>query len=180
LDNGQLYRSNAERVSRLNFKEYIISLDLMSLGADDGLGRVRAKEMPVSRLRVRAAGLEENMRPDWIHKARAELVKRHVFPVSCLVLGLFAIPLAASFTGTRQHVGILLTLGMFLVHFSLFAYTNRLAEFGQLNPNLLWASNALFLALTLPGLYLAAQERPPQLNLPWHWLKRLSGRSQDA
>ena len=108
--------------------------------------------------------------------ARKIVVERHkrfVFPLACVVLCIFVIPIATSFQGLKQQTGVLMALLLFLVYYSLLMLGISLGESGDLTPTVgLWAPNLVFLLLGLYGMRLAAQERMPRITE--HWQSRRS------
>ena len=93
-----------------------------------------------------------------------EIHKRWALPVACLVLGLFALPLACVFEGVKRQFGIVLALVFFLIYYSLFSVGMTMGESGLLPPVVgIWLANAVFFLIGGLGLYLAHKERAPSL-----------------
>ena len=102
-------------------------------------------------------------------KIDVERHKRFVFPVACIVLCIFVIPIATSFQGLRQQTGVLMALLLFLVYYSLLMTGISLGESGDLSPFIgLWVPNILFLGLGIYGTSLAARERMPHVVELWN------------
>lgn len=166
FSNGHIYRRTGERLEVLQFGSYIIRLPLGNLFGDWELDERKPNELAVSELRLLAS------RPDAMldveqassFKVLTELEKRYALPVGCLVLGLFAMPAACMFTGLRRQYGLVLSLGMFTVYYTLFSLGTSMGETGMLNPRIgLWLPNALFLLVAGGFMRLASRER----NVRW-------------
>jgi lipopolysaccharide export system permease protein len=176
LENGTLYRVDEEQVSVLSFKNYLIYLDLSKLFAGMDIGGIRPKEMSIKDLRQ----INENpgsYSERFLRKAQVEIQKRWALPVSCLVLGIFAFPLACSFEGARRQLGIVLSLLFFLLYYSIFSLGLTMGEAGTLAPAIgLWLGNVLFALAAIFGMVLVARERLPSLviRLPaMRWKKKI-------
>ena len=162
MDNGRLYRTAGAQISVLGFEQYIVRLSLADLFSDMSLGEIRPKEMAWSELTAilsdPAAKLAARL------KAEKEIQKRITFPVACVVLGFFALPLACFFEGVNRQFGVLLALTTFFIYYAVSTISLNLVESGTLAPWLGgWAPNIIFLA---GGLYLFRQaltERAPRL-----------------
>jgi len=160
LQNGRLYKTEGQQVSVLGFGEYVVRIDLGLMFKGLDLGKVKPKELSWEQLRVLAQDTDNK----YLRKVIVELHKRWVFPAACLVLGLFAMPLACAFEGLRRQVGVVLALLMFLAYYSLLSFGLTTGETGAIPPEIgLWTPNVLFLAAGLWGLRLTARERAPAL-----------------
>jgi lipopolysaccharide export system permease protein len=177
LKDGRLYRVEGERVSILSFGTYSIYLDLNKLFSGMDLGGVRPKEMSLEELRQ--VGRERGDYPErYLRKVQVEIHKRWALPVSCLVLGIFAFPLACSFEGVRRQLGVVLSLFFFLLYYSIFSLGLSLGEAGTLSPLFgLWAGNVFFALTAAVGTVLVAKERLPSV-FPWLRALRLRGGGQ--
>lgn len=165
LTNGRIYRVNKDNVSILEFGEYAIGIDLNSLFSNVDLGDIKPKEMSWTDLLT--MNKEQNA-PNIRYQRRVgvEIQKRWSLPAACLVLGIFALPLACAFEGVKRQLGIVLALGLFLVYYSVYSIGMTLAESGVLAPAAgLWGANALFAAAAIAGLHLAYRERTPFVTL---------------
>jgi lipopolysaccharide export system permease protein len=101
-----------------------------------------------------------------------EMHKRWVFPVACLILGFFALPLACYFEGLRRQYGIMVILAMFLVYYSIVSFSMN-----AIHSNIpiwlsMWSANFLFLAGSGYFFYLTLKERHADLRQIWRYLKR--------
>jgi lipopolysaccharide export system permease protein len=164
LKNGRIYTEQKSRVTVLGFDEYIVRLPLDSLFKGLDLGPLKPSEMEWKEL----AGLSVPdilpVNPRLGHKITVERHKRWIFPAACLALSVFVIPLAVSFQGMRRQNGLLLALLLFLAYYSFISLGISLGESGTLSPLLgLWLPNALFLAMGIAGIRLAAEERMPRI-----------------
>jgi lipopolysaccharide export system permease protein len=165
LLNGRLYKTEGQQVSVLGFGEYVVRIDLGLMFKGLDLGKVKPKELSWTQLR--ALPLDDgkgNVDDKLLRKVAVEVHKRWVFPAACLVLGLFAMPLACAFEGLHRQFGVVLALLMFLIYYSLLSFGLTTGEAGTIPPEVgLWTPNVLFLCAGLWGLRLAARERTPGL-----------------
>ncbi|MGE4292590.1 MAG: LPS export ABC transporter permease LptF [Desulfovibrio sp.] len=173
--NGRIYRREGAKLDILRFGSYVIRLSLAQLfGSDYSPGERRASELSVADLRKLRddpkAFDDVDTKPS---KVEVELVKRFALPAGCFVLSLFAMPIACIFQGLRQQWGLLLSLGLFLVYYTMFSFAVSFGEAGTLAPQIgLWIPNVLFLLLFLVVLQMAARERTFRFR-PRQWLPRL-------
>jgi lipopolysaccharide export system permease protein len=162
LQNGRIYRQEASGLSVVGFDTYAVRMDLSRLLSDYDLGSVRPKEMSWERLHELRDAPEtvQDESGRTLRKVEVEIQKRMALPAACFVLGLFALPMAASFGGLHRHWGLMLALGFFLFYYTLLSLGLSLGEAGVLAPVVgLWLPNALFLAAGVTGLVQAARER---------------------
>ncbi len=170
LHNGRLYRTADEKLSVMGFGEYELRLDLAQLFVGADLGPVRPKEMSFSDLlELRDGGLrdkvEESDYEEYRDKAEVEFHKRLIFPVACLVMAFFAVPLACYFQGLGRQYGIVLCLIVFFVYYSLISFSVSVSMLIEGMPVwlLMWAPNIVFTGLGLYFFHLTLQEK--RLNL---------------
>jgi lipopolysaccharide export system permease protein len=175
LSDGTIYRHTEEEIDEIGFSTYQIRMDLSKLlGSVDGLGDKRIKSLSLQEIRTRLATLDHGAANDlqkW-RDLKAELYKRYALPVACLVLGLFAIPLAFLFQGMNRQYGLVLVLGFFMLYYSLFSLGMVMAETGDLGPGIaMWMPNVIFALLTIGGFILVAREKNMNILLvfPWLW-----------
>ena len=106
LTDGTIYRYTNDEIDEIGFASYQVRMDLgRLLGGIGGLGDKRIKSLSLEEIRTRLAGLDAGT-AEQVQKRRdlkAELYKRYALPVACLVLGLFAIPLAFLFQGMNRQ-----------------------------------------------------------------------------
>ncbi|HJD97515.1 LPS export ABC transporter permease LptF [Mailhella massiliensis] len=174
LKNGRSYTEKDNALSIMGFQEYAVRLSFDSLFQGVDMGPVKPKEYTWARLydyeNERAL---QKTDPRMARKIVVERHKRFVFPLACVVLCIFVIPIATSFQGLKQQTGVLMALLLFLVYYSLLMLGISLGESGDLTPTVgLWAPNLVFLLLGLYGMRLAAQERMPRITE--HWQSRRS------
>ncbi len=169
LRDGRSYTQNGDTVTVLGFGEYAVRLSIDSLFKGIDMGPVKPKEYSWERL----YDYENQKRlsktdPRMARKIEVERHKRFVFPIACMVLCIFVIPIATSFQGLKQQTGVLMALLLFLSYYSFLMMGISLGESGDLDPRIgLWVPNALFLGLGLYGMRLADQERMPRLAEFW-------------
>lgn len=176
MEDGRLYRQEGDQVSVLSFDQYLVRLDLSRLLSGHSLDEPQPKEMSWARLtELRADPLtKQEEGANYFRKLGVEIQKRWALPAACLVLGLFAVPLACLFEGLERQWGVLLALGFFLFYYTLLSLGLSLGETGALDPRLgLWLPNGAFLLLGGMGLRAVARERRPRLvSAARHLLRR--------
>ncbi|MDL2314339.1 LPS export ABC transporter permease LptF [Desulfovibrio sp. OttesenSCG-928-C14] len=159
LFHGRVYRLGQEEASVVNFGNYKVRLSLDKLFAEDPLKEVRPKEMAWHELRELAANPPPDEGGRFYNKVLVELQKRWSLPMACLILGLFAVPLACSFESTRKQLGLVLALLTFLTYYSLYSAGITLGEAGRLHPVVaMWLPNVIFLVAGIAGLALTQRE----------------------
>ena len=170
LKNGRSYTEKDNSLSIMGFQEYAVRLSFDSLFQGVDMGPVKPKEYTWARLYDTQNERElQKTDPRMARKIVVERHKRHVFPIACVVLCIFVIPIATSFQGLKQQTGVLMALLLFLVYYSLLMLGISLGESGDLDPAIgLWVPNAVFLLMGLYGLRLAAQERMPRITEYWN------------
>ena len=157
------FDTDTER-GELAFDEYKVRLPLDSLFKSLDLGDVRPREMSWSKLS--SITREEALKVDanYANKLEVERHKRWAYPVACIALTLFVLPLASAFEGLHRQTGLMLALAMFFVYYSLMSLGFSTGESGAIPPSIgLWVPNILFLCLGIYGLWLTAHERTPHV-----------------
>jgi lipopolysaccharide export system permease protein len=173
MENGHAYREEGGEISVISFERYLLSLDTTRLLGGFELKDKVPKEMSWQDLRDLFQGGAAEKSLNFQRKVHIELHKRLALPVACLVLGLFALPLAFFFQGMKREYGLVMALGAFFLYYSLFSIGMSLAESGMLPPAVsLWVPNALFLMAALGGIWLAVEDRQWELRLPKYFLRR--------
>ncbi|MBR3881046.1 MAG: LPS export ABC transporter permease LptF [Mailhella sp.] len=173
LKDGRSYTEKDATMSIMGFDEYAVRLSFDSLFKGVEMGPVKPKEYSWDRL----YDYENQKRisktdPRMARKIEVERHKRFVFPLACIVLCIFVIPIATSFQGLKQQTGVLMALILFLAYYSFLMTGISLGESGDLSPRIgLWVPNAVFLLLGLYGMRLADQERMPRITEYWNNLK---------
>ncbi len=169
LRDGRAYTEKDSSLTVMGFKEYAVRLSIDELFQGVDMGPVKPKEYTWERLYD-----YENQKklsksnPRMARKIEVERHKRFVFPLACIVLCIFVIPIATSFQGLKQQTGVLMALMLFLTYYSFLMLGISLGESGDLAPSIgLWVPNAVFLVLGLYGMRLADQERMPRITEYW-------------
>lgn len=177
--NGKIFRESGDELNVLKFGKYSIKLDLGKLLA--GLSfEDKAKDMPFSRLSAIRGdpSLSPSQQPRFLRKVNTEYFKRLTLPLGCLILGMFAIPIAYVFRGLKQQYGLLLAMGLFLVYYSMFSIGVSMGEGGTIPPIIgLWSPNVLFVFVAAVGMYYANQERTPTIV---QWILHFRSRGKEA
>ena len=164
LEDGKIYTTDKKGSSVLAFDEYKVRLPLDSLFKSLDLGDVRPREMSWSKLS--SITREEALKVDanYANKLEVERHKRWAYPVACIALTLFVLPLASAFEGLHRQTGLMLALAMFFVYYSLMSLGFSTGESGAIPPSIgLRVPNILFLCLGIYGLWLTAHERTPHV-----------------
>jgi len=163
LKNGQIYRVQNEESSIIDFNSYRLRLDPSSLVRDMDATDKKIKHMRWGELR---SSLDDpSITGNDRRKVIMEMHKKLVLPLACLILGMFAVPMAMSLEGLGRQYGALLALLAFLVYYALFSVAYSLGETDTVDAHYcLWLPNAIFLLLTAAAFYLAARGR--EINLP--------------
>ena len=174
LRDGRSYTENNKTMTMLGFKEYAVRFSIDSLFKGVDLGPVKPKEYSWERLFSDKEQAKAPKTSRLFRKIEVERHKRFVFPIACMVLCIFVIPIATSFQGLKQQTGVLMALLLFLTYYSLLMLGISLGESGDLDPKIgLWVPNAVFLLLGLYGMRLADQERMPRFTEYWaNWKAR--------
>ncbi|SHN48779.1 LPS export ABC transporter permease LptF [Desulfovibrio litoralis] len=174
LNNGQLYYLSKDSLSVLSFEEYVVNVDISKIVSGFTFDEPKPKDMSWSQLvsLKTSPELGEKDSRFW-NKVAVEIQKRIALPVSCLVLGLFAIPLAVSLGGIGRQGATPLLFVFFILYYSLLSFGIALGESGSLAPIIgLWIPNVLFFIIALYGLYLTSIERIPSLQSFTLFIKR--------
>ena len=183
MKNGRSYTEKDGAMTVMGFKEYAVRLSIDSLFKGVDIGQVKPKEYSWERLYDYENQKKLSKRdPRMARKIEVERHKRFVFPIACMVLCIFVIPIATSFQGLKQQTGVLMALLLFLTYYSFLMMGISLGESGDLSPNLgLWVPNAVFLGLGLYGMRLADQERMPRITEFWsNWKERRKNKETAA
>ena len=175
LLNGRLYRTADKQLSVMGFGEYEVRLDLSQLFKGVKLGGLAFKEMSWTQLENILSGKDNSAEWDAEDRGKVlvEMHKRWVFPVACIVLGFFALPLACYFEGLNRQYGIVVILFLFLVYYSMVSFAMN-AIYGNVPVWLcMWAPNILFLAGGGYFFRLTLKERHVNMRRALRYLKRL-------
>lgn len=160
--NGKIFRESGEELNILKFGTYTVKLDLGKLLMGFNFSEQKAKDMPFSRLKEirNDPSLAPSQTPRFHRKVDTEYFKRITLPLGCLILGMFAIPIAYVFKGLKQQYGLLLSMGLFLVYYSLFSVGVSMGEGGTIPPIIgLWTPNIVYVFIAVFGIKYANEER---------------------
>ncbi len=172
VQNGTLYHQKDNTSLVLGFDEYRLRLDLSRWLKHIEPMREKIKFMSFSRLLNILRGREKypSKTP---YQVLLEIHKRLAQPLSCLILGCFALPLALLFRGLRRQYGIVLTFCLFLLFYTLSSIGETLGKNGSITPALaIWQANLFFSLLFAFFMTLVARgNRAGKVRL-WLVLKR--------
>lgn len=166
LQDGRMYRVDGDNVSILDFDEYTVRLDLGHLVSrvSSAFTTIRPKEMSWKAL-LEIKKDQTSSSDKYNNKVQVEIHKRWALPAACLVLGLFALPLACAFEGLRRQMGMVLALALFMLYYSLLSIGLSTGESGVLPPFLgAWMANILFALAAVYGLHLTNREKVPSFG----------------
>ncbi|MEF2229538.1 MAG: LPS export ABC transporter permease LptF [Pseudodesulfovibrio sp.] len=177
FDRGKIYRQSGDELNVLSFGSYTVRLDLSKLLGGFNLSEDKAKDMSFARLSEirRDPTLASEQTDRFMRKVNTEYFKRLTLPLGCLILGLFAIPIAYVFRGLKQQYGLLLSMGLFLVYYSMFSIGVSMGENGAIPPLYgLWAPNVLYIFVAVFGIKFANEERTlPVIDWVLHLKNRI-------
>ena len=174
LQDGIIYTTQEGGLTQLSFEEYVVRFSLSSLVKGLDFGILQPKEMHWNELEILLSNNYLQDFPLVIQKIKAEQHKRILLPVSCIVLTLFAICIAASFQGMHRQVGLLFALGVLFVYYSMISFGMNFVEYNGVNPYLgIWLPVTLFLMLGMYGVRIAANERMPSILELIYVLKKI-------
>jgi len=164
LENGNIYSLNDQGASVLSFEGYQVRLPMEKLFKTLAFSHFRPQDMTWAQLAIEGAKAKALDQIARINRIEVEQHKRFAYPMACLVLALFAIPLAVAFEGLHRQTGMMLALGMFFVYYFLMSLGFSTGEVGSVPPYIgLWAPNILFLFGGIYGVWLTYHERVPQI-----------------
>lgn len=162
FNRGKIYRQDGEELNVLSFGKYSVKLDLGKLLGGFNFSEQKAKDMPFSRLSAirQNPELAPYQTPRYFRKVDTEYFKRLTLPLGCIILGMFAIPIAYVFRGLKQQYGLVLSMGLFLVYYSMFSVGVSMGEGGSIPPIYgLWIPNVLYVFIAMFGAKMANEER---------------------
>jgi len=177
---GKIFRESGEELNVLKFGTYSVKLDLGKLLGSFNFSEKKAKDMPFSMLSAIRdnPNLAPSQSPRFLRKINTEYFKRLTLPLGCLILGMFAIPIAYVFRGLKQQYGLLLSMGLFLVYYTMFSIGVSMGEAGTIPPIYgLGAPNILYIFVALIGSKYANEERTLPL-VEWIMHLRLRKRAE--
>ena len=180
FNKGKIYRESGEELNVLSFGKYSIRLDLGKLLTGFSFSEQKAKDMPFSMLSKYRdhPELAPVQTPRFHRKIDTEYFKRLTLPLGCIILGMFAIPIAYVFRGLKQQYGLMLSMGLFLVYYSLFSVGVSMGEAGSIPPILgLWAPNVVYVFVAFLGAKYANEERTFPLV---EWIAHFRSKRQEV
>ncbi len=158
LRDGELYTQDGERVRKMDFNRYTLSLEIRG---GEGQGRTN-RELTFSQLlqRIREKAKKGEATAPYI----IDLHKRFVLPFSILPFTFLAISLGV-FDRKGSHLkGFALGLAILLLYYLLSTFSEFLGETGRINPVLaVWFSDISMTVIGAYLLHLAHRERPLSL-----------------
>lgn len=160
--NGKIFRQAGDELNVLKFGTYSVRLDLGKLLGGFNFKEEKAKDMTFAQLsEIRDdPSKAPSQEPRFHRKVDTEYFKRLVLPLGCLILGMFAIPIAYVFRGLKQQYGLVLSMGLFLVYYSMFSIGVSMGESGAIPPIYgMWAPNVLYVFVAFFGIRYANAER---------------------
>ena len=164
LQDGVIYTQQKDDLTQLSFEEYVVRFSLSSLVKGFDFGAVQPKEMHWNELNSFDLPEIAKKSTTLSQKIMVEKHKRFLFPVSCFVLAIFAIPIATSFQGLHRQTGLLLALGIFFAYYSIISLGMNLVEYNNVNPYIgIWLPVFIFLFLGIYGIRVAAHEKMPSV-----------------
>ena len=162
FNKGKIFRQSGDELNVLKFGKYAVRMDLGKLLGGFDLSEQKAKDMTFAQLvemRDDPSKGPENT-PEFRRKVDTEYFKRLTLPLGCIILGMFAIPIAYVFRGLKQQYGLVMSMGLFLVYYSMFSVGVSMGESGAIPPIYgLWAPNALYILVAVIGAKYANEER---------------------
>lgn len=160
LENGTIHQCSLDegKVRRIHFQAYEINFDRTLSQLSEQLQRTRRKEMGTQALLERINQLRSKNRP--VEEYVVEFHWRLTVPISCLVFGLLALPLALQAGPQGRSHGLVMGSLILLVYYLLFSMGKTFSE-GGLTPWIgLWGPNLLFGLYAVSLLVRTARERP--------------------
>lgn len=166
LENGNLYRIEENTYLTSRFIRYVITLPLHNIIRNISFSSLKYDNLSLGDLiqRIHQYNKEEPSAENKkeLQLLHVEIERRFVFPVACLILALFTLPLATIPNASRNSI-LLILLCAFIIYYGLMLLAISLAETGIISPILLWTPNLLYTIFTIRGLYYASQERGSSL-----------------
>ena len=177
---GKIFRQAEDELNVLSFGKYAVRLDLGKLLGGFNFSEIKAKDMTFGRLAEIRNHPETvaNQSERFHRKVDTEYFKRLTLPLGCIILGMFAIPIAYVFRGLKQQYGLVLSMGLFLVYYSMFSVGVSMGEGGSIPPIYgMWAPNVLYIIVAVLGAKYANEERTlPVLD----WIAHLRSKMRRA
>lgn len=164
LTDGSIHYDSQDLTSSdtIWFSTYELFLDLRQLTRQHGEKGIGKSEMSVSEL---IAKLKTSTAKDIKYNLYLiELHKKFAVPLSCIILGLIAVPLGIQTKISGSSGGVSFGLGIFLLYYILLATGRSFGESGAYPPALgMWIPNIFLGVLTIVMMRKAAREEPIKL-----------------
>ena len=161
LENGKLYRIEENTYLTSRFIRYTITLPLHNIIRNISFSSLKYDNLTLEDLiqRIHEYSSDktstENLKE--IQLLHVEIQRRFIFPIACLILALFTVPLA-TIPNISRNIILLILLSAFIIYYGLMLLAISLAETGIISPFLLWIPNLLYTLFTIRGLYYASKE----------------------
>jgi lipopolysaccharide export system permease protein len=167
LENGSSHMvdTTLKNYRKMDFRFYDINLNLESSIAE--ANKIKTKTSTELTILEKAETLKSNTLDDQSAlDLKIELNKSVALPVSCIVMGILAIPLGIRSNRSVKSRGFTLGLMIVLIYYFLILNGETLAETGKLTPFLgIWMPNFLFGIIGIYLLMRAAKDKI--INIPY-------------
>jgi lipopolysaccharide export system permease protein len=164
LIDGSIHYDNQDMTGSdtIWFSTYELSLDLQQLGGTQKESGIGKHEMSLAELIATLKSFKNKKMQYNLYLM--ELHKKFAIPLSCIILGLIAVPLGIQTKISASSGGVLFGLGIFLLYYILLATGRSFGESGIYPPALgMWLPNIFLGALTIFIMRKAAKEEPIKL-----------------
>ncbi len=160
LENGTIYEDMMKKQKVIiSFGEYEIKLDLKKVFKALKIRTNDQKFMSYKTIN-RLIRTYPNKKSNYYIELKEEKHKRIAMPISCFILGIFAIPLGWILESMKKFYGTIIVMIMFFIYYMMFAMGKSLVEGGVLSPVIgIWAPNVIFFILSMLGFYIAQREK---------------------
>jgi lipopolysaccharide export system permease protein len=150
LKDGSMYMvsKDLESSKLLNFKSYDLKVELSDIIEEFSSRRRDNKELSISKLREK---IQETKEGTIVQKRLIkELHKRFSVPFTCLIFGLIGLPLGLMMRARGRSYGVVISIGIFIIHYILMTAADSMGKTGTLNPILAaWIPNLIMGIVTL-------------------------------
>ncbi len=176
LYNGAINHVNLidDTNSYLKFETYDLKLNLLPSGkAKQNSDQKDEDEMTLTELLQYLDTADRSGKQYRV--ALAELHRKFVLPVACLILGILAVPFGIQSNQAKRSYGVLLGLIFFLIYYLLFSLGWTLSKTGVLAPAIgMWGPNILLGFAAIFFLTCSQKEKTliidQAIKAVWHWL----------
>lgn len=159
--NGKIYTLSTDITKNtiISFRRYDFKLHLKDVFKSLKLDPNDEKFLSYKRLKE-AIEKEKNKSTNRYVELVEEKHKRWALPISCVVLGLFSIPLGWILEGMKKFYGSIIIMIIFFIYYTFFAMGKSLVEGGILDPFIgIWSPNIIFSIITVIIFHLALKEK---------------------